>query len=220
MRYTAFILISSLLITCSKKDSTNNSDGLPHFDETFQIHFTIDGKNYSRVFGKDSTSPVFVYNRETGPGYLYFARGCHINFSTTSVFRILLGSAKGSFNSNWQGAYESFKSLMSIGTKMYDSIQFCTQLQTNRVEITYVDENKDIWSSTKWTFVNDTLIKKLVDQPGGSFEITEYTEVSLGNNRPNNTAIIKGVFSCTLYKADTNEKRSLTNGIFTILVGM
>jgi len=171
---------------CNKSDSYNP----PRFDETFQVHFNLDGKNYSHVLPKGALDTGYGYLNEVSPGNYYFADGSIYQLTPNTKFHILLGTGNGPVQSNWPLAYESFKNMLSAGPKTYDSLEYCFQPQSNRVEIVYTDENGDDWSSTKWTYVPGGQIFKQIEQAGSSFIITEYKEVSLSRTRKD-AAIIK-----------------------------
>lgn len=221
------ILIVSIFFfsTCSKNDTESKGEPINTFNEIFQIHFDLDGKKYDLLINKDSINYGNSNLIQTSPDNYLIASGAFFRISQKSNYSLLLGSAQGDLLNNWSATYESFKMLMSPGEKKYDSLLYCYQTKFNRVEIKFSDENRSSWATTKWTDIGNYQIQKMVDQPGSSFVITEYKEASIGNKNPanksrNNAAIIKGTFNCILYKANSSEKMLLTNGSFTLFVGL
>ena len=216
-------LIFLTTINACKKDNTSPSSPSPNrFGEIFQISFKLDTTTTSKAYPIDSINDIGGYTWDQGNGYYYFGGGPIYRWFNHWI-EFQLGAAYGPITSNRDSALTSFFNLCSPGNKIYDGIRYAGQKQTNRVEITYVDENGDIWSTVKIDASdprNPKLAPTPIQQTGSTFVITDEKEVSFINNSKNSSVLIKETFNCILYKYTTYEQKRVTNGSFVAVFGV
>jgi len=216
-----YLLYTVLIISCAsscKKDGKTTPT--VHFDEIFQINFTIDNIPATKVYPKDSLNILQGYHSDLGNGNYYFGGGGFYKLDIKRSIGFQLGSAYGALITDPTGSFKAFSTLCSPGSKIYDNMALGSQTQTNRVEFSYYDENGNEWSTTKMDLSDPAHPKPAAGpiQPTGStFIITDKKDISLDNTTPDGV-IIKGTFNCILYKWGSNDQKTVRDGTFIAAV--
>ena len=208
MKLIAPLLCAVLLlnISCNKnKDSIAGT--------TYEMHFTLDGVKYSKVFSKGTPNYISGLGYAMASG-VYFIPGSAFDFQNSSSLYILVGSLNDTrYKNDFATAYQSFYSNYAPGNKAYDHLQYGVQLQPGKVEIRYFDENKVEWSSTTYSGSSYT---PTINQPTGKFNITLMRGVN-GSSSLHRDLIFVGTFNCKLYQVNGPGVKDLQNGTFQAL---
>jgi hypothetical protein len=212
--YLVVILLLVISVSC-KKDSDKNK--LPTFDETFQVHFTLDNVDYNITLPEDvwNAGSGFTASANANNTMHYFGIGARFDLSNATYFDVQFGTGYGDLVNGRAEAFQSSLALTKPGSKIYDCLGSCSQNQADRVMVTYVDKDGVVWSNVGTTGGND--------QSGSNFVVTERKEVSTyyldDPDRRNNAVILKATFNCILYEKDGPRKKTLNKGSITALIG-
>src|SRR5689334_13171424 len=145
MRLIILLLSLFLLLnlSCSKNSASTSN--------TYQVKFTLDGVQYSKIYGKDSTNGMteFVYPISSG-SYLTCGSMYHFNDSPRSLL-IQVGAIRDGRPADYTSTVASYKSNYGTGNKAFDHLHYVVQTDSGKVEIEYRDENGTYWSSTTYT---------------------------------------------------------------------
>jgi len=214
MKLILRLLPFTLLFNLSCKDDLPAVKKMT-YDVIFQVNFTLDGVQYSKVYGKDTANIAYPMGYNPVNGEEYQARGASFEFKNPfNYFNISIGSIHGTREKDWPAAYESFKSNFAPGDKAFEYLLFNSSTLPNKVEITWRDEQGQDWYSTKYT---NTPYAAEIIQPSGKFTITEMREIK-NELSEEILLIVKGKFNCKLYEWDGPGVKDLEDGSFVALV--
>ncbi len=197
-----FVLLIAVWITSCKKN-VNELD----ISGNLHISYKLDRQLITET-ANDTTG--------NGNGYKICTTipSCHFGYGASWG---LIGFRLGQINlSQPQTSFSAFKSLFSKGIKIYDSLQIYGQLNENRVEVFYQDENGKNWSTTHLRFDTSGWVERTVNQPGSNFMIDEIKEVKV-NGQPGGVKI-KGRFNCTVYEENGTRQKVITDAEFIALI--
>jgi len=209
-----FCILSLFLLlnlSCSKNlDSSSNRP---------QVRFTLDGVQYSRVYGKDTTNAMTEMGYSVGSNN-YYQVGSLFDFDNTSShsLHISIAAVRNFGPLYYDSTYQSFKSNYSTGNKTFDHIQYVVTTDPGKVEIEYTDENGIEWSSTTYTHPNAGYTA-LINQPDGKFTITQLWE-SLDQYTQRKMLTVVGTFNCKLYQVNGPGVKDLRDGYFVAFAEM
>lgn len=209
----ALVVIALSLFSCEKDDTDTNED-------TFEIHFKLDGKEYSQVLKKGVTNAL-VGGNSSDTGYVAAALGASfpLNDKDSAEISFGIGYFQRKMN-DLAGNLGRLKQLCRIGPKEYKCLSCDNSGTTEGVDFGFSDfrMNGGTWYSIKWDATTQTFKSITNEQTGSSFVITEVKEGKAMFSRENNGVIIKGTFNCNLYEMRTGAMKVITDGTFTAIL--
>lgn len=193
-------IITFLIASCKKDDA-------PPFDETLQISFKMDGKEYSQELSKGQINQPTATWYDLGQGNLHETRDVIFRFGDSIIIQLTFGYINRNTNDT-VFSYQSLKQALAVGSREYKCLE-CDSSIRNGVSISLTNFAGPFWTS----FTNNSSLPGTNDQTGSHFTITDIKETKI----PDYPAgfIVKGTFKCNIYKAATLEKSVLTDGKFT-----
>jgi hypothetical protein len=191
-KHLSFAFICILLFFSCSKDNTLNTDtlGINGFS---QVVFLLNGQPVVKKYGNDSSNAYSSSSVQINDTTYNFTFAATYNINATDSFSIAMGTIQSdSAVSVPDGEFDDF---ISSGSKDFAPLAENKTLETNGVEITYI-QNGITWSST----TNSGPNQYSINQDGSSFTIdnAEPVENFLGHH----TVKITGHFNCTLYQAN------------------
>lgn len=195
-------------ISCQKSGSRTT------YDETFQVRFKLDGKEYVKVLQQNELNEigsVISYNEQgkrtitQGPVY-QLDSDYGIYFELGYLYHIAGDDA---------GNFQKLKNLLRVGSKKYECLGCDTSIR-DAVELRLIESNTGIsWCTTRRDLGTSGLVPVTNEQNGSSFVVTEIKESTVDSR---DAVIVKGTFNCNLYNWSTGAKKVLTGGEFTCIL--
>lgn len=204
-KFFPLVCVMLFCVVSCRKHKRDDATGNQH------ISLKLDGVLINAV-ASDNTSNISRYMFCTTSSCL-FAYGFGYKLQSLGSINIWLGQINSSQS---QISFTEFKNLFSPAVKIYDSLMVFNQVNNNRVQIEYHDENGKTWLTTHTWLNSSGNIEREVNQPGSSFVIDEIKEVDV-NSQPG-TVKIKGRFNCILYEKNGNGQKIITDAEFIALV--
>jgi hypothetical protein len=200
------LTIITFLIASCKKDE-------PLLDESLQISFKLDGKEYSKVLGSNQMNAFQSVSSDRGQGDYSETRGVIFQLGDSLEIGFSLGYINRKAN-DADFSYQSIKQALYIGSREYKCLACDTSIRNGVDIILSYPKKQEDWSSYKFT--NNGSLPITNEQNGSSFTITEVKETKVKNY--GSGFIVKGTFNCNLFKNFTLDKSVLTDGKFTIFL--
>ena len=199
------LIIILFLVSCDK-------DG--HYDDVFEVHFKVEGKEYSKALPKNTPNPLYVSTSNVSPGNMYESQGAVFEINDSSSITLHIGNFLRKTDDN-PGNIERLKQMLPVGNREYNLDNGDSSV-SNGVSIVFVDG-----SNSYFTCRYDPIAYKSIpvtnEQTGSSFVINEIKQTNYIAGK-NNAFIIKGSFNCNLFDATTGRKKVLTDGTFTCIL--
>lgn len=194
------LVVVLLFVSCKKddnKDSTNANNVL-------EIHFKVDGKQYSYALPKNTPNPLIVSTYDVSPGKMYESQGAMFQLTDTSWISLEFGYFLRDVNDN-PGNITRLKQILPAGNREYN-IWKGDSTVPNGIGVVFVNGRENYNSG----------IPPAESQAGNTFVINEIkqTDWVAGTN---NAFIVKGTFNCNLYNG-AGVKKALTDGTYTCML--
>jgi len=190
-----FYLASLFLLSC-KKDKIGGAG----------ISFKVDGQ-WAESAANPPAGQSLGYSICTISD-CYFGYGGRYGVGAFDNIEITFGQIKPR---QAQLSFDEFKSLFTPGVKQYDSLMVIGQLNSDRVEVQYIDGGGKRWSSTKEFYDTGGKLIRIINQPGSSFFIDKVEEVTVDGHPGVKVA---GRFNCILYERNGNAQKTITDATF------
>jgi hypothetical protein len=197
---TSLVLVL-LFVSCNKDDNKSNNKSN---DDVLEIHFKVDGKQYSYTLPKNTPNPLIVSTYDVSPGKMYESQGAMYQLTDTSWISLEFGFFLRDINDN-PGNVERLKKILPVGNREYN-IWKGDSTVSNAIGVIFVNGRESYNSG----------IPPAESQAGNTFVINEIkqTDWVAGTN---NAFIVKGTFNCNLYTG-TGVKKVLTDGTYTCML--
>jgi hypothetical protein len=205
-KFVIYLIVALFIVSCDKEK--------PLYDETLQVSFKMDGKEYSTSFDRDRVNTFVSTSYDLGQGSRVGTRGVNYQFGDSLDLSIFSGLQYHKANDD-QGNYDRLKQLLHTGSKEYRCL-FCDTSKTDGAEISFSEGkiNPRSWRTQLEDVYNNPAT---TDQTGSSFVITEVKETQI-KGYPGTAFIVKGTFNCNIFEISSRMKRVLTDGKFTCLL--
>jgi len=145
----------------------------------------------------------------------YYGYGGGYAVGTSGNVHITLGQIK---SPQGQLSFDDFKSLFKPGARQFDWLMVLGQLNSDRVEVQFVDRSGKRWSTTKEYYDTGGNLVRIINQPGSSFVVDEVEEVKVDGHLGG--VKFAGRFNCILYERNGNGQKLVTDATFTTKVTM
>jgi len=145
----------------------------------------------------------------------YAGYGGGYSVGTSANIQITLGQIK---SPQGQLSFEDFKSLFKPGARQFDSLMVLGQLNSDRVEVQYIERSGKRWSTTKEYYDTGGNLVRIINQPASSFVVDEVEEVKV-DGRVGGVKFA-GRFNCILYERGGNGQKIITDATFITKVTM
>jgi len=203
------LFVVLLFVSCNKddKDDKDDNNGTPS-GYVLDVHFKVDGKEYSYALAKNTPNPLVVSTADVSPGKMYESQGALFQLTDTSYITLVLGYFLRDVNDN-PGNIERLKQILPVGNREFNLWKGDSSV-SNGIDVVFINGREG------YSTYDPTLPSTPNQQAGSSFVIKEIKQTDWVAGR-NNAFIIKGTFNCNLYNG-SGVKKVLTDGTYTCML--